>query len=734
MEKENKLKAALASLTKQQKIIIAVTAAVVVSIAAGVFAYVQLSKDKTEYIDEPVTVIADADDEDASIVEDIEPSNLIEITDEAGNILTLIPINDVTNTYMISAYILSAKDSSGNAITDTELIGKVIAVMADDSSGAMVYSFKLDNGKKVFLDFYTNENKDMVAVQSYDDGKLYEVETTRGASGYIHMHLKSADGKNPIEVTATENSDGTFTITEKASGTVVTNKATKTGTIVTETTPMGSSPAASTASGGSGTGSGGEDPQQEQDSVIGFADYSELADINIVLKANTTAAVGVDVNSPIQDIDAKSKAYISGGALYLIGNGDYYISQESSSTWYGKIIVQLGNQGLARVRLAGVDITSSDSFAIEFQDTDTVINDTDSDGEVLVYKNTAATKNNPNAVLSFVDGTTSSLTAHGNSAKGSGTIHSQCKLSIKGHGTVNINAKNKNGIQAERSVAIQNCTMNVTSQAAKGIRVKGTLDIEENATITVNSVGDAIRCNTFIMDTDEKDANGNKDKSTGSTVTLKPASGDASPTTGDGIDADDAVIIRAGALNVSVSSVKAKWGVKVRRVNNEEFIQNINSGSFGSVDSVLADDSNEYYADVVLNEKEYRALEAVASVSPSSADYQGIRASAGNADTFRITGGTVKVYVPLGKNSKVISSTNTQPSISAYANAQRSINLAGFYSSGEEKIQAILYSGSDVSASGSYTVNFGRSRAGKAGNPVDVSVSFSGGVAYVTDV
>ena len=724
-----KIKAWFAGLTKQQKIIIACTVGVVVAIAAGVGIYEYANRNKTLDIDEPVTVVSDADDEDNTVVDEMAASNLIELTDEAGNVLTLIPINDVTNSYMVSGFVQSAKDKDGNAITDTSLIGRVIAVSADTSSGATVYSFKLNNGSKIFLDFYTDENKNMIAVQSYDDGKLYEVETTRGDTGYIYMHLKSTDGKTAIEVTATDNGDGKYTVTEKSTGTVLSKAAIKNGTIVTDTTAKGTSPDDTAAANAQQSSSGGsqDNTQTDQDNIVGFADYSDLADINIILKANTTAAVGLDTNSPITDINAKSKAYIKDGALYLIGNGDYYITQESSSTWYGKIIVQLGNQGLARVRLAGVDITSSDSFAIEFQDTDTVINDTDNDGEVLVYKNTAATKNNPNAVLSFVEGTENNLTANGNSAKGSGTIHSQCKLSVKGHGTVNIVSKNKNGIQAERSMAIQNCTMNITAQAAKGIRVKGTLDIEENATITVNSVGDAIRCNTFIMDTDVRDSSGNKDKSTGSTVTLRPVSADASPTTGDGVDADDAVIIRAGTLDIKVSSVKAKWGVKVRRVNNEEFIQNINNGSFGSVDAVKADTSSEFYADVVLNEKEYRALEAVASVSPSSADYQGIRTAAGYADTFRITGGTVKVEVEMGKNSKVLTSTNTQASVNAIASRQRSISIGSYLSS--DLAQALLYSGSNLSTSGC-SVTFGKAGKFKA---VTVNAQFSGGVAYVTD-
>jgi hypothetical protein len=343
-----KIKAWFAGLTKQQKIIIACTVGVVVAIAAGVGIYEYANRNKTLDIDEPVTVVSDADDEDNTVVDEMAASNLIELTDEAGNVLPLIPINDVTNSYMVSGFVQSAKDKDGNAITDTSLIGRVIAVSADTSSGATVYSFKLNNGSKIFLDFYTDENKNMIAVQSYDDGKLYEVETTRGDTGYIYMHLKSTDGKTAIEVTATDNGDGKYTVAEKSTGTVLSKAAIKNGTIVTDTTAKGTSPDDAEAANAQQSSSGGsqDNTQTDQDNIVGFADYSDLADINIILKANTTAAVGLDTNSPITDINAKSKAYIKDGALYLIGNGDYYITQESSSTWYGKIIVQLGNQAL----------------------------------------------------------------------------------------------------------------------------------------------------------------------------------------------------------------------------------------------------------------------------------------------------------------------------------------------------------------------------------------------------
>lgn len=712
------MKEKLKQLSKKQKIMIAAAIMIVIACIIAAIVIHASKKPETEEITEPVSVIQDADDNDNSVIQDVEKGNLIEITDENGNVLTVIPIYDVSGSTVIGGYVKSAKDASGNEITDEALINKVVAITTDTTSGVPVYSVSLKDGKKILLEFYTNENNEMIALQSAADGKFYEVVSETGEGGTIYMHLKGDANGNPIEVII-EEKDGKITVKEKNSGTTVSSNAGK-DTQLGKTEKPGGSSSADTP----------DNDSQSTDKVIGFVNYDELADVNVVLQKNSTAAVGLDENSPVK-ANAKSKAYVESGVLYLVGNGDYYITS-GTNKWYGRIVVKLGNQGLARVRLAGVDIETSDSKAIEFIDTDTVINDTDTDGEVLIYKNTAATKNNPNAVLSFVDGTENKLTATGNANKGSGTVYSECKLSIKGHGYVEINSKNKNGIQTERSCGIQNVTMDVNSTAGKGIRVKGTLDIEENANITVRSMGDAVRCNEFIMDTDVKDSNGNKDKSTGSSVNLYPSSGDASATSGDGIDADDAVIIRCGSLNIDVSSVKPKYGVKVRRVNNEEFLNVIKQENITDIDAFLKDNrDSEYWADVSLNAKEYSQLLAFKDKSSTSADYQGIRNITGCDDTFRITGGTVKVKVLIGRNTAILSSTNTQPSISAYASESRTIAIDSFYSSGGDSIQALIYSGSDVSASASYSVSFGQ--ASKRNPAFSKDVDFSNRIAYVTD-
>lgn len=688
-------------------------------------------KQETVDLTQPVSIIEDADDSDTSVVSDTEKSNIIELKDENSNTLSLIPINDVANEVMISGYVKSAKDKNGKEITDKNLINKVIAVTADTSGGTPVYSVTLKDCKKVFLDFFVNEKKQIVAVESAEDGKYYEVVTENGESGNVYMHLKADDDGNPIEVVAKKDEKtGKTKIVEKKTNKTITSDAKK-------DVPIDTKPAASGSSSSSSSSDANKDKDNEDtstDKIIGFADYNELADITVVLQKNSTAAVGLDSDSPVK-ADAKKKAYVKDGVLYLEGNGDYYITSENSeNTWYGKIVVTLGNKGLARVRLAGVNISSSDSKAIEFIDKDTVINDTDVDGEVLVYENTTSTKNNPDAVLSFVDGTKNVLTASGNSNGGSGTIYSECKLSIKGHGSGEITSKNKNGIQAERSLGIKNVTLNITSVAGKGIRSKGTIDIEEGADITVNSMGDAVRCNEFLMDTSVKDSSGNKDLSTGSTVNLyAKSSGAATATSGDGIDADDSVIVRAGTLNIDdYCDAKQKYGIKVRRVNNEEFLKVIKQENITSIDSFLKDhEDSVYYADVFLNQKEYQSLLAYKDKSPSSADYQGIRTSEGCDDTLRFTGGTTKVVVKFGRNTTVKDSKNSQSTISAYATGKvRTIQIADFLDSGDEKISALIYSSPSVDKSKNYSVAFGKLPGKKA---VSKSADFSGNIAYVTD-
>lgn len=145
------MKEKLKQLNKKQIIIIA--AAVIIVIACIIAAIVvnASKKPQTEEITEPVSVIQDADDNDNSVIQDTEKGNLIEITDENGNVLTIIPIYDASGSTIIGGYIKSAKDASGNEITDEGLIDKVVAITTDASSGVPVYSVTLKDGKSFSL-------------------------------------------------------------------------------------------------------------------------------------------------------------------------------------------------------------------------------------------------------------------------------------------------------------------------------------------------------------------------------------------------------------------------------------------------------------------------------------------------------------------------------------------------------------------------------------------------------
>lgn len=85
-----------------------------------------------------------------------------------------------------------------------------------------------------------------------------------------------------------------------------------------------------------------------------------------------------------------------------------------------------------------------------------------------------------------------------------------------------------------------------------------------------------------------------------------------------------------------------------------------------------------------------------------------------------------------GRNTTILPSRNNQGAISVYATMGRTISIDGYYSSGEDRIRALIYSGSDVDTSGDCSVSFGRG-AGPKNKAFSKSVGFSDRIAYTTD-
>lgn len=685
---------------------------------------------ETGSIDDEIVQIEDKDDSDTKVVTETEKSNLLILDDENENKITLIPVLDVKGTSVIAGLITAVKDKDGKEQTSSDLIGKAIALYVDSSTGDSINKILLKEEKKVFLKYYTDDKNLMNAIENAENSKLYEVTTTVSEAGNTHMKLTADKDGNPIEViikndTLVDAKTGK-TISKVKEGGKQNSNNSNTGTTSAKPNPGEKDPPKK------------DDDSKDKVTNIDFNDYKDLPSINVQLTKNTGVKASLADDSPVK-VNLQEKVYVKGDTLYIRGNGDYYITQSSdclNGIWSGRIVVELGDYGLARVRMAGVKVKSAKGTALEFIDTDTVINDNEAENETLIgYKPIEETKANPNAILTFVSGTNNEFSAEGNPTGNTGTIYSQCKLSIKGHGTANINSKNKSAIHCSRSLGIQNATLKLNASSGRGIRVKKLLDIEENANITIKSLGDAIRCTEFLMDTDIKDSKGNKDKSTGSTVNIFATSGGNSAMKGDGIDADDNVIVRAGKLNIEVVSAKAKYGIRVRRINNEEIMKIIRDEKITNIETYLKDNPDSPYFDEITDYgKEYKRLISEAKKDPGSNDYQGIRKGTGYTDTFRFTGGTTKVKVVYGRNSTIKDSANSQPSISAYANVQRGINIVGQYSSNGELVRALLYSSENLSSSKTYTVTFEQN--GKFVKEKKIDVNFKdikGNVGIVSD-
>ncbi|MDE5964381.1 MAG: carbohydrate-binding domain-containing protein, partial [Eubacterium sp.] len=137
-----------------------------------------------------------------------------------------------------------------------------------------------------------------------------------------------------------------------------------------------------------------------------------------------------------------------------------------------------------------------------------------------------------------------------------GTIYSECKLAIKGHGSANIDGgQNLSGICSTESMSIKNATLNITSAAKQGISCDRKVTVNGGATININSKGDGIHCNKFLY-------NGYNTTDGKSTITINSL---YNFDCADGIDTDDYIIINGGDLFITALS-DMKYALKVRKV------------------------------------------------------------------------------------------------------------------------------------------------------------------------
>ncbi len=487
------------------------------------------------------------------------------VTDSNKNQLELVPLFDKDEETVIGGYILSANDSSGNALTEENYsdLGSFVRIQKDESGNfALVYD---EENKPVVYSVYADADGNMVAFEdTYDiDGngnkeEFFVISTLTDSNGVTFYCLTaddSTDGYKTIEVT--KDSDGIYsaklsngtivsispvnsnnkTVKEKVEEQLEKNKVTTKQPSSDENSTTTTAPASNT-----GSGSGGKEPEPEIP-----ADTA----VRITLEKNS----GATVNN-----DSKHQVAIKNGVLTITGSGNFVIDQ-SPSVWHGQMVVKMAATDKSEIRFENVNIVNEQASTLLFIDNINMsVNNSDTQ-EVEGAMPEGPTQDqikelsknydgvSPNLDLSFPTGTKSTFSASGSDVKG--VIYNESKLTIRGNGQCNVIHKNNSNcaINSVKSIKIKNVNLNletpVNMEGARGIYSISTVNVESGA-LNVSSGGDCIRCDNF-------------EQSDGK-ITLNSAKAD-------GIDASDSIIVSGGELTVTALT---KSSLKVRAMNQLE--------------------------------------------------------------------------------------------------------------------------------------------------------------------
>jgi len=199
--------------------------------------------------------------------------------------------------------------------------------------------------------------------------------------------------------------------------------------------------------------------------VTGLFEYSDLHSITITADDYYTdyaKSSPVKINLMGNYIETSSNNIaMNGSDITILGGGVYVLSGTLND---GSITVDSVDEAEVRLIFNGVNITSAGLSPIDI-------------------------RQSAKTVISLVDGTENTLTD--NSETGS-AICSKDDLVINGNGSLVINANFADGIKANDTLKITGGNINITAPD-DGVNVNDCI-IALNASITVNSGGDAIKC------------------------------------------------------------------------------------------------------------------------------------------------------------------------------------------------------------------------------------------------
>lgn len=506
---------------------------------------------------QPPTEVADPDD-GLSAEKEKDENTTIELKDEQGNALTLVPVYNADGTKIFAGYIEKAKDKDGKELDEKAYpaLKSVIVLDVDEEDN---YSIRYTADKKfVSIPALSDEKGYIIAVQDAidldgdkDTTEYFKVSTKADASGNLLIKLEADEKGKLINVTVEKANDGKATVTDSTGKKTTATNSTKApdpndankNNNNNNNNNSGNNNNSNTNNGDSGNNSGNNDtPEQPPEPEV---DY-----VSIVLKDNGQVSCSDDSN-------ITTEGSIAGGGTSIVIDGagkygKYYVTSETG-VFGGQLDFNLSTDEQIEVKFYNVNISTQRKTAVKFNNKD-IVNDKENDGEEAGagtgQSGTSVTTAAPEVELSFTG--TNSFKAGGSGKNG--TIYSECKLQIKGRGSAEIDGgQNLSGICSTESIDIKNVTLNITSNAKQGISCDKKVSIE-SGNIKIQSLGDGIHCNKFeMLESDEE---------TTPTVTIKSL---YRSNCADGIDADEQMIIGAGELDVTALTPN-KYALKVRKV------------------------------------------------------------------------------------------------------------------------------------------------------------------------
>lgn len=290
-----------------------------------------------------------------------------------------------------------------------------------------------------------------------------------------------------------------------------------------------------------GTGSGsGSNTANGDNSSTGSTDVSDPG-------ISEPAVPEITVNLTKQTVTDPSYAVFENNTLKILKSADFSIT----GNFYGCIEASLGYNDVLRLKLSGANILNTTGPAIKIynlvsdEKNDSVANNPDD--ETTIAGDLGIEYDQPDVIVSFTDGTSSTLEVRDcNLNDMIGTIYSEVSLSIRGHGDGIIKNANQNAVHCLKSVEVRNVnSLQLLAPNGRGVYTKARYTNNAGATVKISSKRDAIKCDKFYM--------------SGGVLIACSQSNDA-------IDADDRAVITDGILVADTADIAKNYGIKVRRI------------------------------------------------------------------------------------------------------------------------------------------------------------------------